>query len=182
MSLAKVNQIGRVRKAATCEKCGDAINVGDGAVKFAVGFRGRTRVRCTKSECFPKPSERESSMVSSVYAAQEEADIDGAGSLEELEQVRDDVANATREVAGEYEASEMFEKNYDLQERADMLNNAADELENWTPDQDEPEDDDTEGPWQYGENEYDTVEEAHEAWLTDARDSLREAIDGMELP
>jgi len=167
MSLAKVNQIGRVRKPGKCEKCGLEIKVGDPAVRFAVGFRGFTRTRCTKPECFPKPSERESSLVADLYAAQEEVDLSTAGSLEELEQARDDIANAAREVASQYEDSEMFDKNEDLQERAEMLNSAADELENWEPEGEEPEPED---------------EDAHEAWLEAARESLSTAIDEMETP
>lgn len=180
LSLAKINRIGKVRKPGTCEKCGDEIKVGDSAVKFAVGFRGRTRVRCTKSACFPKPSERESSLVSSVYAAQEEVDLSTTDSLDDLHQTRDDVATATREVAGEYEDSEMFEKNYDLQERADMLNSAADELEEWEPAGEEPNAD--EGEWTVDGTDYDNYEEARTAWLEAARTSLQDAIDQMELP
>jgi hypothetical protein len=181
MSLAKINQVGKVRKPTKCEKCGDDIAVGQPAVKYAVGFRGRTQVRCSKSECFPKPSERESSLVSSVYAAQEEANPSAAGSLEELEQVRDDVAEATREVAGEYENSEMFEKNYDLQERADTLNSAADELEGWEPAEEEPSEEEPDG-WTVDGTEYDNFEDAHAAWLDAAQQFLQETIDGMELP
>ena len=180
MSLAKINLIKKVRKSTKCEKCGDAINIGDPAVKFAVGFRGRTQVRCSKSACFPKPSERESSLVSSVYAAQEDVDTSTAGSLEDLETIRDDVATATREVAGEYEDSEMFEKNYDLQERADTLNTAADELDEWEPSEEEPSADDEE--WTVDGTEYTDYDEAHAAWLEAARQSLAAAIDEMELP
>jgi hypothetical protein len=180
MSLAKINLIKKVRKSTECEKCHDAINIGDPAVKFAVGFRGRTRVRCSKSACFPKPSERESSLVADVYAAQEEADVSGAGSLEDLETVRDDVVTATREVSGQYEDSEMFEKNYDLQERADTLNSAADELEGWEPTEEEPSADDEE--WTVDGTEYTDYDEAHAAWLEAARQSLAAAIDEMELP
>lgn len=180
MSLAKINLIKKVRKSTACEKCGDPINVGQPAVKFAVGFRGRTQVRCSKSACFPKPSERESSLVSSVYAAQEEADLSTADSLEDLTQVRDDVANATREVAGEYEDSEMFEKNYDLQERADTLNSAADALDEWEPAEEEPSED--EEKWIVDGFDYDDFDEARTAWLEAARHALQSAIDEMELP
>jgi len=180
MSLAKVNRIGKVRKATACEKCGDAINVGDPAVKFAVGFRGRTRVRCSKSACFPKPSERESSLVADVYAAQEDADVEGAESLDDLHEIRDAVAEAAREVASQYEDSEMFEKNYDLQERADTLNNAADELDQWEPSEDEPSEDEEE--WTVDGTDYTDYEEARTAWLSTARSSLEAAIDQMELP
>jgi hypothetical protein len=56
-----------------------------------------------------------------------------------------------------------------------MLNSAADELEMWEPEEEEPTEDD----------EYDEetdFQEAHEAWLGAARESLQAAIDGMELP
>ncbi len=179
MSLAKVNRIGKVRKAAECEKCKDFIKVGDPAVKFAVGFRGRTRVRCTKTECFPKPSERESSLVADVYAAQEEVDVTTAEDLDGLHQIRDDVVTATREVAGQYEDSEMFDKNYDLQERAETLNSAADALEEWEPENDEPEED---HPDTWVTHEYSEFSDAHDAWLAAARESLEAAINDMELP
>jgi hypothetical protein len=180
MSLAKINRVGKVRKVTKCEKCGDTIYIGQPAVKFAVGFRGRTQVRCSKSACFPKPSERESSLVSSAYAAQEDADVSGAASLADLEEIRGQVAEAVREVASEYENSEMFEKNYDLQERADTLNSAADELENWEAAEEEPEEED--GPWTVDGTEYEDFDEAHDAWLQAARESLESAINDMELP
>ena len=181
MSLAKVNRIGRVRKPGTCEKCGLEIKVGDPAVRFAVGFRGRVRTRCTKPECFPQPSERESSLVSSVYAAQEGVDVDNANSLEELESIRDEVVTATQEVAGEYEDSEMFERNEDLQERAEVLNAVADELERWEPEEGEP-DEDNEETWTFNGHDFNTYEGAHEEWLLHARSSLQAAIEEMELP
>ena len=183
MSLAKVHTVSRVRKTWTCGKCGDEIKVGQPAVKFAVGFRGRTQVRCSKTECYPKPSERESSMVADAYAAQEEADVDGATSKEDLEQIRDDVAQAVRDVASQYEDSEMFEKNYDLQERADMLNSAADDLEGWDAEDEYPEpQEDDRNTWEHAGEEYATLDEAHEAWLAAARESLSSKIDEMELP
>ena len=180
MSLAKLNHIKRVRKPGKCEKCGVEIKVGDPAVRYAVGFRGATRTRCAKHECLPKPSERESSLVADLYAAQEEADVDGAGSLEELHQIRDDVVSAAQEVAGQYEDNEMFDTNPDLQERAETLNAAADELEGWEPEDDEPTEEEDE--WTIGITEYDDFESAHEAWLEAARLSLQGAIDDMELP
>lgn len=167
MSLAKIYNVKKVRKQWTCGKCKDTINVGEPAVKFAVGFRGRTQVRCSKRECFPKPSERESSLVAGAYAAQEDVDVESATSLEDLENIRNDVTEAVREVAGEYEQSEMFEQNYDLQERADILNSSADDLEGWEPGDEEPEDQDS---------------DEYAVWLVDARDSLQSAINDMELP
>jgi len=96
-----------------------------------------------------------------------------------LTQIRDDVVTATQEVAGEYEDSEMFERNMDLQERAEMLNSAAEALEQWEP-EDEPEED--AGEWTIDGVDYTDFEEAQAAWLEAARESLQTAIDEMELP
>ena len=68
----------------------------------------------------------------------------------------------------------MFEKNYDLQERADMLNTAADDLEGWEPEDDEPEQEE-------GELDND-FQDRYDEWLENARQSLSDAIDGMDLP
>jgi hypothetical protein len=92
--------------------------------------------------------------------------VQSATSLDELYTVRDDVVNATRDVASQYEDSEMYDRNPDLQERAEMLDSAASELEGWEPDDEEPAE---------GDEEY-------EEWLLSARESLQTAIDQMELP
>jgi hypothetical protein len=180
MSLAKINQIKRVRKPGTCGRCKLEIKVGDPAVRFAVGFRGYTQTRCTKTECFPKPSERESSLVADVYAAQEGADLSAAESSDDLAQIRDEVVEAARDIAEQYESSEMYDRNEDLQERAEMLNSAADELEQWEPDDEEPDEEFTE--WTVDDTDYTDFEEARTAWLDAARQSLQSAIDEMELP
>lgn len=181
MSLAKINHIKHVRKPGHCEKCGKEIKVGDPAIRFAVGFRGYTRTRCDQIACFPKPSERESSLVSSAYAAQEDANVDDAFTLEELEEIRTTVADAIREVASEYEENPMFDSNYDLQERVDVLNAAADIVDEWEPADDQPEEDE-DGPWTIGICDYNTFDEAHDAWLQAARESLQSTIDEVELP
>jgi hypothetical protein len=171
-----------VRKPGKCGKCGLEIKVGDPAVRFSVGFRGFVQTRCTKPECFPKPSERESSLVADVYAAQEEVDLSTAKGLEDLETARDDVANATREVAGQYEDSEMYDRNEDLQERAETLNSAADTLEEWEPEGDDEPTEDNEESWSYNGHDFEDFESAHDEWLLHARESLQAAIDEMELP
>lgn len=209
MSLARIYTTkGPVRKAGLkCGKCGAEIRKGvDRRLTFAVGFRGWEQTRCLKPECYPTMAERESSNVSTVYSAIEGTDIDTLESLEDLESYRDEIVAACEEVADEYESNEMYEINYDLQERADQVRSAGEELEGWSPDNDEPQEEDfstdeecpdcnghgttendeadcetCEGTGYLGEQE-ESFEDAHAAWLEETRDSLREAIDSMELP
>jgi hypothetical protein len=176
MSLAKLHITNKSRKEWTCGKCREIIPVGSKVIRFTVGFRGRPQERCSKSECFPKPSDRESSAVSSVYFAQEEADPYECKTLDDLYACRDEVASAAEEVADEYESNEMFERNYDLQERAEILRGAADELSGWEPENDEP----TEDSW--NPEEFKTFQHEWEAWLEEAQESLKAAIDEMDLP
>ena len=181
MSLARIYTTKTVRKDWKCGKCGAEIKKGvDGRISFAVGFRGYEQTRCMKQECYPTRAERESSALASVYDAVDSADFSSAASLEDLEQIRDDVAAAIREVAEEYESNEMFEINYDLQERADMLNSAADEVEAWEPEDSEPEEDDFDEEDE--ESEFESFQDQYDAWLDEARASLESAINDAELP
>lgn len=181
MSLATTYRVEKSRKSFVCGKCGDTVLVGQPNVSFAVGFRGRSKRRCGKTECFPKPSERESSLVFSVYAAQEDFDADACQSMAELTEAVQDVISATEECQSEYENSEMFDRNEDLQERASMLEEAASTLESWADDlEEEP----TEENWAEHSDAYadDTVEEAHATWLAEAREAATAAVNEMELP
>lgn len=212
MSLAKINVTKKSRKPWECSRCRSQIPVGSEVIAFTVGFRGRTQRRCMKPECFPQPSERESSAVSAVYAAQEAVDFSTATSLEELEQMVDDVAEACTEVASEYEDSEMFEINEDLQERAETLNAAAEDLGNWADDLDEEPTEDEErfqeqecesceGTGEVEDSDEpedkmdcpdcngvgsieaeDDFEQAHDEWLTAAREAAESAVNDVELP
>ena len=169
MSLARVYTTKKVRKDWTCDKCGAPIRKGvDGRVSFTVGFRGFERTRCTKPECYPTPSERESSAVASVYAAQEAADFSTAASLEDLEQMVQDVADACEEVASEYESNEMYEINADLQERAETVRQAGEDLRSSWADglEDEPTEDDFDE-----DADEDEFETAHDEWLEQAREA-----------
>lgn len=208
MSLARVYETkGPVRKdGLKCGRCGVEIKKGvDRRRTFAVGFRGWEQTRCMKPECYPSLSERESSAVSAVYAAIESVDYDSIESVEDAENVIEEIASACDEVADEYESNEMYEINYDLQERAETVRSAGDELRGWNAEEDEPEEDDerfgqkceecdgsgtTEGDasncdacegkgYTGGDDVY---EDVHAEWLDNLRESVRDAIDNMELP
>lgn len=140
MSVARVYVVKKARKAQRpCSKCGAAINPGDGYRYWEPYFRSNYKVtRCMKSECTPRPSERESSAMATVLAAQESAEdtisawTGEDGSVSELESARDSVVEALDEVIDQYrEADENFGGGGMTQsgERADDLESQKDELE-----------------------------------------------------
>lgn len=178
MSVARITTVKKSRKEWKCGKCGDEIKKGEPVLHFAVGFRGLEQHRCAMPGCFPKPSERESSAVASVLAAQEEFDVSNASSLEELEEAVSAVSEAATEVAEEYENNEMFEINQDLQERAETLNSAAEALEGWQDDLDDIPVEEEEDSWL----DHDSFEEAFDDWIEEARRVAEEAVNEMELP
>lgn len=177
MSQAKVHRAAKARKVWTCGKCGATINVGEPVLSFSVGFRGREQRRCDKAECYPTRSERESSMVASVYDAVDNVDWSSAETEDGLKDLMCEVAEVMREVASEYENSGMFERSEDLQERADMLGSAADRLESWEPSENAPNPEDPE-TWA----EYPSFEAAHESWILQARDEAQQTTDEAEIP
>lgn len=213
MSLARVYTTkGPVRKdGLTCGKCGKEIKKGvDRRRTFAVGYRGWEQTRCMDAACTPTRAERESSAVASVYDVIDGIDFDSLTEVGEFEEARDSVAEALRGVASEYEENEMFEINYDLQERAETLNSSADEIEGWEPENEAPEPDSDEyheqecetcaGTGEIHEDDYTDPEDCEdcggtgtldaesdfdsdlEAWLEETRASLEDAINSLETP
>lgn len=150
MSLAKVVEVKHARSEYRCEKDGTTIAKGDPYRWYVVGFRSKYRhIRCMKPACAPRPSERESSNLSEVYAAQESA-ADELGNLstsiespdqgeplvEEIKSILQTAADSIREVADGYrEADENFGGggNTEMGEWADTLEEGIDALEGWDP-------------------------------------------------
>ncbi len=181
MSLAKVVSVSRARKdQGKCGKCGKALPAGEPYAHFAVGFRGRKQVRCSDPACYPRPSERESSLVADVYAAQESAEetLADAGSLEGIKEALKAVSEACDEVSSSYEQNPTFDGNDDLQERVDTLNSASQEFADWEPEKDEPTEEDEESWTDLG----DSFEEAYEIWLSDTKEDAKSIINETELP
>lgn len=180
MGLAKVQYVKSARKAqGSCENCGVKIEVGDSYRHFAVGFRGFKRVRCTKPECTPTRAERESSLVSSIYDAQDSADFSECQSTDDINNVMEGIKAACEEVASQYEENPTFDNNNDLQERVDQINSAAESLDDWESSiDDEPTKD---GDWN-GKEDGKPFEEAHADWLDEAREAAQSAVNEMELP
>lgn len=174
MSLARVHTVKKSRKEFTCGSCGTKIPKGSLVHHYAVGFRGRTQHRCEMHP--PTRSDRESSLVAPVWDALDNVNLSDCETAEDFESVLRDVAEVFTEVASEYEQSEMYERNEDLQQRAETLNNSAQELESVTFDE-EPEEDDSTG-WN-GHTQY---EGAFQEWQQEQREKAQEAIDAVEVP
>jgi hypothetical protein len=136
VSVARITNVKKSLKPGKCEKCGTELPKGSPYLWYKVGFRSRHKhVRCTEAACFPKDSERESSLLSSVYAAKEAAEetIQSADNAEDMQQALTDYAEAIREVADQYEEAMTDDQgnvfNTTAEERYENLTSAADEIE-----------------------------------------------------
>jgi DnaJ-class molecular chaperone len=137
VSVAKITRVEKSRKAGQCEKCKADLPVGSAYLWFVVGFRSKYKhVRCLEAACAPKQSERESSQIASVYAAQEDFEdaLDGLTTADDIVDAMQPVAEAIREVAEAYREAAINPNTGDifnpaLDERADTLESAADEVE-----------------------------------------------------
>lgn len=192
MSIAKVTAVTKsVKDQGECGKCHTPLPKGSAYRWFTVGFRSTYKQRrCMSPDCTPKPSELESSKVSAVYAAQEEFDVSDLTLVSDIEQAVHEVGEQVREVAEEYREAainpntgEIF--NTDSDERADLLESGADELEDWSHDEEfepcekhEEEDIPDEGP----AYECKDCEEGWAQFIEDARTAAAEAVDGIETP
>lgn len=110
-----------------CGKCGDEITPGTEYLFWLPYFRSNSKsIRCTKPACYPRPSERESSLMAEVLAATEAAEdtINNAstGDVDSIKQALDDVAEAYQSVAQQYrDAAEHFGGQGENAEKADEL-------------------------------------------------------------
>lgn len=182
MSLAKIQHVKSARKAqGKCEVDGTEINPGDPYKHYSVGFRGRKRVRCVTCPD-PRPSERESSLLADVYAAQESADVESITTTADAVEVIAEFSEAVREVAEQYQAAAEAAPGLgaESEERAEALRSSAAAVENdFSPDTyliryDANGDDSGQT---YAEDEA-----LPAAVLDDLRQTVREAIDQIELP
>jgi hypothetical protein len=160
---------GRLGKTIKCGKCGRDIPKGERYRWYKVGFRSRYKnIRCYRSECTPRSSELESSLMAGVYSAIEGAE-DALAALDAGEPEDDassiaeavtDAADGVREVADQYSeaADAMGDAGYDMQEKADEIGSAADELEGYSAGDDEPDLDQC-------DNEAHDLEEADAGWI-----------------
>lgn len=150
-------------KQYTCVKCAKPIVAGERYHEWSFRFGGDRRQHAACG--YPKQSQLTQSKMSSVYAAIESAEesINSATTVEDVKSALDTCAEEVRQVADEYrEAAEAMGAAGEgsiSEERADALNDFADELENV----DLPEELTDEDADEHGEFNSDPVEDAREA-------------------
>lgn len=192
MAVQKIETVQKSRKAqGKCTKCGDELPAGTGYLYWYPGFRSKYKiVRCLKSECYPRPSERETSKAAGIYAAQESFE-DNVGSLDspdDIEAAVQDVAEAVREVADEYEeALSAWENgNEQLQEKVDHYQSQADELDGWSWDGNTDYDLCSEHVGREDEVPEEEIQQCgvcqqlRDEWLEECRDAARDVVQSVE--
>lgn len=137
MSLAKITTVQTSRNDLTCGKCRTELPKGSAYRWFKVGFRSRVKnVRCMNAKCSPTMSERESSKIAAIYAAYEDFESGNYDTVDDIEEALQEVASVIREVAEEYQEASEDENgnvfNTLAEERAELLEAAADEVESIT--------------------------------------------------
>lgn len=162
-----------------CGKCGDEITPGTEYLFWLPYFRSNAKsVRCTKPACYPRPSERESSLMAEVLIAMEAAEDTFAhaptGDIDSIRQALDDVGEACQSVALQYrEAAEHFGGYGENAERADELEYVD---MSWDPSAEEPDGCD-EHPDGHEEGCDDCVDKVDEWWsdvIAEAQSKLEE--------
>jgi hypothetical protein len=150
---SKMHYIKTSQSDITCTKCGDVVPKGSPYCYFKPGFRGRAKVRrCMKPECHPTRSERNTSKMGEVYAAQEDAETtirsltwsDEASfdeQVNDIEEALNAVAEQADATAEEYDealqAAPVLEGT--VQEKIDALTDYSSELTSWQADEPGPE-------------------------------------------
>lgn len=135
--MPKVIRVASARKdVGNCGCCGTAIKAGDPYLWFQFRFQPK-QVRCSKSECAPKPVDlTRSEYQRAIYALHENHTFDGA-SLEDLTTQKEDAVSAIEELRDETqekldnmpEGLQQGDTGQLLQERIDALESALSDLE-----------------------------------------------------
>lgn len=181
------------RKELTCGNCHAVIPKGAG-YRWTKPRYGSRKVRCLKPSCAFKPSDLSSSKAAIVHDAIEDAreQIRSAESHDDLQSILQSVADTAREVGQEYQdASDSWaggNGHPEFQERAEMCESFADELEGWTFSGETDEDTvrasviDNQPEDSFEEEELETLQD--EAWQTtldEMRDEAEGVLDGFDL-
>lgn len=189
--MARINRVQKCRKAqGNCYTCHEPIEVGS-AYSWSKANRFAPKYRWHTTCAAPRPSVLEGNYkIGMLMEAQEDAEdrlgelarpttvADCESWLEELSSIRDDAAQAVRDVAEEYRQSASnivdgfgheTEASYQQEEWADQVEASADEIDDVDFDEaPDPEDD---------------PEEADiDSWADNCVSALTEAIEGIEFP
>lgn len=176
----------RGERELNCSTCRQPIEYGDPYKWFKRKSAYGGTVFAYHPDCQIRPSHRTTSRMGEIYDAQEDFDISGAESVDDIRSDVESFAQIVRDVAEGYrESQENMESGFghatsqsdELGEKADELENWADELESVDLDDEEPTEDDIEDDeTDTAEERKDALAEAVENWLEEQRDKARDAI------
>jgi hypothetical protein len=187
--MPRINTVKKARKAqGSCGKCGKAIKPGD-AYKWIKGRFGPRKVRC-ESCAFRASDLTSSDKLARVYDAQEDAqeaigEWDGQDA-QDLKSILETAAEEIREAAQEYQESadaimEHFPSgnatSEECEEKAQELEGWADTIEDFDPEEFEPELSEDEDGKKTGEDEDAELEEQREKWVEEQRDGANAVLD-----
>ena len=133
----------RLGATIQCGHCQRAIEKGEKYRWFKVGFRSRYKhIRCFRSDCTPRMSELESSLLSGAYSAIEGAEdtlraldsSDPEDDTSNIDAAVNEAADGVREVADQYReaADAMGSAGEALEEKAQEIEDAVFELESFS--------------------------------------------------
>jgi hypothetical protein len=186
----RVHKVKSARKdQGTCGKCGKTIAIGDGYVWWKFRFVGK-RIRCAAPACYPKAQDLTQSewisrladfddaraeITSAFYSDPEDA----ASAIESLaEELREFGEEQSDKISNMPDALQDSDTGQLLQERADAMSTAADELEDVASTLRSLDIVDTSDDQAVRDNagdEYDPEDGSEEEWLEDMRTQAEEA-------
>lgn len=179
-------------KDYTCRVCSKIIEPGQPYYVFEKRYGGpnRRHVSCG----YPRPSELSGRKTALIDDAILDFNPDACESVEDLQAELQAVAEVAREVGQEYEASadnmpESLQYGYQaeaMREVAQELESWADNLEDFEPDEEEPDEDAISGltgvDWDDPESVSEALEEAKRDWLDQVRDQARSKLEDEPVP
>lgn len=133
--MPKINHVASAKLPTACDKCGASIPSGS-PYQWTKSRHGNKRVRCVKFSCRFRPTDLSTAKTARIYEAIEDAEdlIATASDYESIQSSLNDVANVARDVATEYQdASSAWASgsNDAFDEKADICESFADDLESW---------------------------------------------------
>jgi len=133
--VSKINHVTRAKLPTTCDKCGADIPPGS-PYQWIKLRSGNKRARCVKFSCRFRPTDLSTAKTAVIKEAIEDAEdlIATASDYESIQSHLNDVASIARDVAIEYQdASGAWASgsNDAFDEKADICESFADDLESW---------------------------------------------------
>jgi len=165
--MARTHFVKKSQKATRCLACGQEIPVGSSYQWFKMKTTYGGIKKSYHTSCTIPPSHRTTSRMGQIWDAQAALDLSAAEDFDGLREQMEAFGQEIRQVAEEYsESADNMESGFghatyqsdELRERAEALENWADEVEQWEFSGDEPDPDD------YVMTDQEAYDEAYKSW------------------